>query len=118
MTSQLDYTPILAAVKVALELVGREVTIKTPTAGTSDPVAGTVTPGTPTEVVANSYMDNNIAAYFPEALIEVGDSMIYADQAITLQSTIYRGEFKWEVKNAKPVEFGAGDVLWIAQVNR
>jgi hypothetical protein len=118
MTNQLDHEPILAAVKVALELVGREITIRTPSGGVSDSVAGTFTPSPPTEETANSYMDNNIAFYFPDALIKQGDVMIYADKAITLQSQIFRDSAKWEVKNAKPVEFGAGDVLWIAQVNR
>lgn len=113
-----DHTPIAAVASGILAQFGRSVTIRKATAGSSNPVTGTVTPGTPVEVTANAYFDQVNNFKVDPTLVQAGDRVVYIDAEPSVGNEIIRDGEVWEVISVTPYELGAGVAAWEALVRK
>lgn len=112
------HAPLATVASNILAEFGRSVTIRKPNVTAMDPVAGTVTHGTPTLVVANAYFDQVNQFRFAATIIKANDKVAYVDSEVAVGDEILRDAEVWEVVSVTPYELGAGVVAWEALIRR
>lgn len=107
MTLLTDVQAVVSAILGNPE-IGRPVTIKRATAGSTDPVAGTVTPGTPVEIPANAYFYPISIHNALGGLVQQDMRKVIIDAELAKSDIIIDGDDAWQVLAVNPIHLGPG----------
>ncbi|GAG15236.1 unnamed protein product, partial [marine sediment metagenome] len=93
-----DYSGIEATASRLIGHFGKaSVYIRATPTSSSDPVAGTVTQGTPVDTLVNGVQTSYNEAYQPGALIQTGDRMFAVDAAPNPEDQLIINGEVWEI---------------------
>ena len=100
----IDYDSLAQTASTLIGDNGRaSVYIRSTTAGTSNPVAGTVTAGTVTDTACNGIVVKYDEKYMPGATVEIGDMFLVPDARARLQDQLLIGGAVYQIVNVWPI---------------
>jgi hypothetical protein len=116
MTTQAE---LAAAALEMLTEFGSEVFIRYTPPASTNPAAGTVTPGTPV-LISSQAIVRDINEYNKpgSASIEDGDQLAICSDELTAQCELVVGDYVWKVIQVNPIRPNIGDVgvVWFAHL--
>lgn len=114
-----DYSGLATTASELIEKFGKaQVYIRSTPVASSDPAAGTVTPGTPVDTPVNAVEVGYNETYQPGATIEATDRMFALDTLPSIKDELLIGTEYWEIVQVWPKQPGDTFIAAFVQIRR